>query len=123
ILAVPDYQSLLSLKDAGYYQLWGHDIVDPSSTEPAVAKVVSDLAAGGISGIDNINAGRVLDDYLAAAAIGAALKSCAVNCTRDGLATALANTQLNLPGVTSGSWGYSPTRHIPTSSFTAYKFD
>jgi branched-chain amino acid transport system substrate-binding protein len=122
-LAVPDYQSLTSLKDPNYYQLWGHALVDATSTEPAVQTLVKSMASVGVKGTAAINDGRLLDDYLAAAAIGEALKTCGAKCDRDGLADALANTQLNLPGITVGSWGFTPERHLPVSAFTAYKYD
>jgi branched-chain amino acid transport system substrate-binding protein len=123
VLAVSDYPSLLSLKDQNYYQLWGHALVNPDSSQPAVQTLVKDLGTQGVSGIAAINDGRLVDDYLAAVAIGQALKTCGQTCTRTGLATALGNTELNLPGVTEGDWGYTPSRHLPITAYTAYKYD
>lgn len=123
LLAVPDYQSLLSLKDANYYQLWGHAIVDPTDQSPAVQQLVKDLSGVGVTGAAAINDGRLLDDYLAAEAIGMALKTCGADCDRDGLADALAHTTINQPGITVGAWGFSDQSHLPVSAFTAYKYD
>jgi branched-chain amino acid transport system substrate-binding protein len=123
VLAVSDYPSLISLQDPNYYQLWGHAVVNPDSTEPAVKTLVKDLATVGVTGIANINDGRLLDDYLAAVAIAQALKTCGQTCTRAGLTTALSHTELNLPGITEGEWGYTPSRHLPITAYTAYKYD
>ena len=69
VLAVPDYTSLMELKDPGYYQLWPNALVDPTSSQPAVGQLVSDLASVKVTGAAEIN-GRLLGYYLSATLVG-----------------------------------------------------
>jgi branched-chain amino acid transport system substrate-binding protein len=123
VLAVPDYTSLMELKDPGYYQLWPNALVDPTSSQPAVRQLVSDLASVKVTGAAEINAGRLLGYYLSATLVGDALKKCGGSCTSASLAAAMSNTSVNLPGLTNGTYGYTPTNHQPVHEFSAYVYD
>jgi len=120
IMGNPELSVLQKLKDPALFQVWPTQIVDTSSSEPAVRQMVDALAGQGVT---DINSSDVPVDYLGAALVAKALTSCGSPCTGAALRNALAGTGLDLPGLTVGHFGFSSGSNVPQSAVDVYRWD
>jgi branched-chain amino acid transport system substrate-binding protein len=117
-----DSTGLQALADPNYYAMQTNLLITPTSSGSAAKQYVTLMKAKGITGTANLNSGQIVLEYMRAALLTAALKNCSGTCTGQSLATALANTTISMPGITS-EFGYSPTDHDPVSSVYIYGYD
>ena len=118
-----DFGSMAQLKDPGYYQVWQRNVVDPSDSSPDVKQFVAAMKSVGVGSTKaDLNAGKIVEGYLATNAIYVGLKNCGDNCTGEKLAKSMANAKFTLNGLAT-NWGFTPDSHLPVSEVSIYKTD
>jgi hypothetical protein len=122
----PDYTGLISLADPGYYTYSSTLFVGSNPTGSAAKTYVKEMKSVGVTGLANLNTGEITLDWIRAMDIVAALKKCvAANkgaCTSSEMNTAMQETTVSLPGLTS-AFGYSTSNHIGFSSGYIYGYN
>ena len=116
-----DYGSMTTTKDQNFFETWPATPVQSASQSSGAATYIQNMQAVGVTGIANVNAGTINEDYLSAEVVIGALKTCGNSCTAGSLNTALETTVVNDPGVTLPTgYGYSAMRHYPLEQFALY---
>jgi branched-chain amino acid transport system substrate-binding protein len=119
-----DYLSMASTKDPGFLTTWDSAVVNPAATEAGPAAYVKIMTSAGLGSATNLNNLINNVNYLAALDAVQALKACPSTCTAAAVQTALNTVSVNIPGLTLPSgYGYTSTRHYPTSQFALYAWN
>jgi branched-chain amino acid transport system substrate-binding protein len=118
------YQIMAQIKDPKVYALTGFNFVGPWSTGSAAQTYITQMSALGQKGPSADNGVATAQEaYAAAAELGAAIKTCGSACTPVKVAAALAHVSVSLPGLTAGSYGNTPSLHVPVSIYDLYAWD
>jgi branched-chain amino acid transport system substrate-binding protein len=91
----------------------------PTSTGQAAKDFVTGISptVKGAPTTMTLNAGEAVPGYATAQLFGAALKKCGYPCSGAQLNSALQSTQVQLPGLVSGTFGYTTSNHYPYTSW------
>jgi branched-chain amino acid transport system substrate-binding protein len=111
--------TLATSTDKGVYPLDVTLVPTPTSTGSAAQSFVKGFGATikGSPTTITLNAGEAVPGYVTAQVFGAALKSCGFPCSGAQLQTQLDKTQIPLPGLVKGNFGYTATQHYPYATW------
>jgi ABC-type branched-subunit amino acid transport system substrate-binding protein len=123
IMGNADYATMAALRDPQLYQIWPTALVDPSSSLPSVQTMVHALADQGVTGTSAVNSLAIPLEYLGATLVARALGSCVSPCTPSRLDAALKTSGVNVPGLSVGTFGYSPGRNVPSTQVDVVAWD
>ena len=111
--------SLATSTDKNVYPMDITLVPAPTSTGQAAKDFITGISPT-ISGTPTtmtLNAGEAVPGYATAQLFGAALKKCGYPCSGAQLNSALQSTQIQLPGIISGTFGYTTSNHYPYTSW------
>ncbi len=118
------YQGLATIKDPHLYGITPTEYVtDPASTQSGAAMYISGMKSVGQTTPAQLNGIIGVPGFLTIYGIAQALKTCAYPCSGSKLATALESLKLTLPGLVSGTFGWTSALHTPYSQEYVYAWD
>jgi len=111
--------TLATSTDKNVYPMDVTLVPTPTSTGQAAKNYVTAISPTitGTPTTMTLNAGESIPAFATAELFGAALKKCGYPCSGAQLKTALESTQITLPGLISGNFGYTATNHYPYTSW------
>jgi branched-chain amino acid transport system substrate-binding protein len=118
------YSDLIAAADPNFYVLTATQYVtDLATTDAGTSLLVKAMTADGQNTVADMN--QVLGDvaFPQIWAMLQALKACGYPCSGTALQATLEKTSITMPGLFDGSFGWSPTSHIPYSSVYVYEYD
>jgi branched-chain amino acid transport system substrate-binding protein len=118
------YQGIASIKDPLLYGITPTQYVtDTASTQAGAAMYISGMKSVGQTTPAQLNGIIGVPGFLTVYGITQALKTCSYPCGGEKLATALESLKLTLPGLVSGTFGWTPALHTPYSQEYVYAWD
>lgn len=111
--------TLATSTDKNVYPMDVTLVPTPQSTGSAAKNFVTQISPTitGTPTTMTLNTGEDVPAYVTAELFGAALKTCGYPCSGEQLKAALDKTQITLPGIVSGNFGYTATDHYPYTSW------
>jgi branched-chain amino acid transport system substrate-binding protein len=118
------YQGIASIKDPHLYGITPTEYVtDPASTQSGAAMYISGMKGVGQTSAAQLNGIIGVPGFLTVYGITQALKTCGYPCGGEKLATALESIKLTLPGLVSGTFGWTAALHTPYRQEFVYAWD
>jgi ABC-type branched-subunit amino acid transport system substrate-binding protein len=118
------YQGIASIKDPNLYGITPTEYVtDTASTDAGAAMYISGMKSVGQTSPSQLNGIIGVPGFLTVYGITQALKTCSYPCSGTNLATALAALKLTLPGLVSGTFGWTSALHTPFTHEFVYAWD
>jgi branched-chain amino acid transport system substrate-binding protein len=118
------YQGIASIKDPLLYGITPTQYVtDTASTQAGAAMYVQGMKSVGQTTPAQLNGIIGVPGFLTVYGIAQALKTCSYPCAGDKLATALEALKLTLPGLVSGTFGWTAAVHTPYTQEYVYAWD
>jgi len=118
------YQGIASIKDPLLYGITPTEYVtDTASTQAGAAMYISGMKAVGQTTPAQLNGIIGVPGFLTVYGITQALKTCSYPCGGQKLATALESLKLTLPGLVSGTFGWTAALHTPYTQEFVYAWD
>jgi branched-chain amino acid transport system substrate-binding protein len=118
------YQGIASIKDPHLYGITPTEYVtDTASTQSGAAMYISGMKSVGQTSAAQLNGIIGVPGFLTVYGITQALKTCSYPCGGEKLATALESLKLTLPGLVSGTFGWTAALHTPYTREFVYAWD
>jgi branched-chain amino acid transport system substrate-binding protein len=118
------YQGIASIKDPHLYGITPTEYVtDTASTQSGAAMYISGMKTLGQTTPSQLNGIIGVPGFLTVYGITQALKTCSYPCSGATLATALESLKLTLPGLVSGTFGWTAALHTPYTHEFVYAWD
>jgi branched-chain amino acid transport system substrate-binding protein len=118
------YQGIASIKDPHLYAITPTEYVtDTASAQSGAAMYISGMKSVGQTSAAQLNGIIGVPGFLTVYGITQALKTCRYPCSGQKLATALESLKLTLPGLVSGTFGWTSALHTPYTSEFVYAWD
>jgi branched-chain amino acid transport system substrate-binding protein len=118
------YQGIASIQDPLLYAITPSEYVtDTASTQAGAAMYLSGMKSVGQTTPSQLNGIIGVPGFLTVYGITQALKSCGYPCSGDKLASGLESLKLTLPGLASGTFGWTPALHTPYTKELVYAWD
>jgi branched-chain amino acid transport system substrate-binding protein len=118
------YQGIASIKDPHLYGITPTEYVtDTASTQSGAAMYIAGMKTLGQTTPSQLNGIIGVPGFLTVYGITQALKTCSYPCSGATLATALESLKLTLPGLVSGTFGWTAALHTPYTHEFVYAWD
>jgi branched-chain amino acid transport system substrate-binding protein len=118
------YQGIASIKDPNLYGITPTEyLTDAASTQSGAAMYISGMKSIGQTSLSQLNGIIGPPGFITVYGIAQALKTCSYPCSGEQLATALESLKLTLPGLVSGTFGWTAALHTPYTKEFVYAWD
>jgi branched-chain amino acid transport system substrate-binding protein len=118
------YQGIASIQDPLLYGITPTEYVtDPASTQAGAATYIAGMKSVGQTTPAQLNGIIGVPGFLTVYGITQALKTCGYPCSGGKLASALESLKLPLPGLVSGTFGWTAALHTPYTQEFVYAWD
>lgn len=118
------YQGIVSIKDPNLYGITPTEyITSTASTQAGAAMYISGMKSIGQTTLSQLNGIIGAPGFITVYGITQALKTCSYPCSGADLATALQSLKLTLPGLVSGTFGWTSALHTPYTHEFVYAWD
>jgi branched-chain amino acid transport system substrate-binding protein len=118
------YEGIASIQDPNLYGLTPAEyITDAASTQAGAGMYVGAMKSIGQTSLTQLNGIIGAPGFLTAYGVTQAFKTCGYPCSGQSLATAMESLKLTLPGLVSGTYGWTPALHTPYTQLFVYAWD
>jgi branched-chain amino acid transport system substrate-binding protein len=118
------YQGIASIQDAHLYGLTPTQyITNVASSEAGATMYIDGMKSIGQTTLTQLNGIIGAPGFLSTYGVMQSFKTCGSPCSGQKLATAMESLKLALPGLVSGTYGWSPSLHSPYTQLYVYTWD
>jgi branched-chain amino acid transport system substrate-binding protein len=118
------YQGVASIQDPNLYGLTPTQyITNMASTEAGAKMYIDGMNSIGQTSLTQLNGIIGVPGFLGTYGVAQSFKACGYPCSGAKLATAMESLKLTLPGLVSGTYGWSPSLHSPYTQLFIYVWD
>jgi branched-chain amino acid transport system substrate-binding protein len=118
------YQGIASIQDPKLYSITPTEYVtSTASPQSGAAMYIDGMKSIGQTSLSQLNGIIGAPGFLTVYGITQALKSCGYPCTGSNLATGLESLKLTVPGLVSGTFGWTSALHTPYTKEVVYAWD
>jgi branched-chain amino acid transport system substrate-binding protein len=118
------YQGIASIKDPNLYDITPTEYVtNTASPQAGAAMYIDGMKSLGQTSLSQLNGIIGAPGFLTVYGITQSFKTCGYPCGGAKLATAMESLKLTMPGLTSGTYGWTPSVHTPYAQEFVYAWD
>jgi ABC-type branched-subunit amino acid transport system substrate-binding protein len=118
------YQGIASIQDPNLYDITPTEYVtNTASPQAGAAMYIDGMKSLGQTSLSQLNGIIGAPGFLTVYGITQAFKACGYPCGGAGLATAMESLKLTMPGLASGTYGWTSSVHTPYAQEFVYAWD